>query len=63
MACFPVYLWALLVDTSKVQPMEKGVSDSGELSALYELETSLCVGDSGSHIGDVLGGAIFGVKS
>lgn len=39
--------------------MEEGVSGHSELSALYELETGLCVGASGSYDGDVLGGADF----
>ena len=45
-----------------MEPMAQGVSHCSELSALYELETELYFGSSGSHVSDVLGGASFAVK-
>lgn len=35
------------------------VSYSYQLSAIHELETSICIGTSRSHDGDVLGGGKF----
>ena len=41
--------------------VEEGIAPSGELPAVYELETSLRVSSFGSHVGDVLGWASFGI--
>lgn len=45
-----------------MEHMAQGISLCRQLSALYELETKLCFSASGSHAGDVLGGADFRVK-
>lgn len=42
--------------------VEEGIAPCCELPALHELETSLCFSPSGGHVGDVLGGASYGVK-
>ena len=42
--------------------MAQGITPCCELPALYELETELCFGSSGSLFGVVLGGASFAVK-
>ena len=42
--------------------MAKGISPCRQLSALYELETELCISASGSHAGDVLGGQILQLR-
>ena len=39
--------------------MEEGIPPCGELFAVYELETGVCLSATGSHLGDILGGAIF----
>ena len=38
--------------------MAEGVSCRNKLPTLYELETSLCFGASGSHVGHLLGGQV-----
>ena len=37
----------------------QGISSFGELLALYELESSLCIGAIRSYFGDILGGGKF----
>ena len=56
LACFPVHLRTILVDTSQVESVEEGVPYRCELFALYELETCFCFGTFGNHVSDVLGG-------
>ena len=56
MDCIPVYFLYLLAYSIQVEFVAQGISSFGELLALYELESSLCIGAIRSYFGDILGG-------